>query len=149
MNINLSDALPWIAGGVGALIIYHALMSRRTEPQLAMTGNTPDFPDFPKLGIDNPYGLGPGDSQFQWVHPYNHPIIPRYVGQGSHFQNSVPLDESHFRDGIWYDQQIPPLHVKVSTNLPEPNVYSHHKMFFDERGPEQMPLERGVLTNIV
>ena len=146
--MNLNDALPWIAGGVGALIIYHALMSRNTDPQLAAAGNSIDFPDYPRIGIDNPYSVK-GDPQLQWVHPYNHPVIPRYVGAPAHFQNSIPLDESHFVNDVWYDKQIPPLYVQVSQNLPTPETYSHHHFYFDERGPEPSPLDTGTLTNTV
>jgi hypothetical protein len=123
-------------------------MANKEAPRLAAEGNTLDFPDFPKFGVE-PFRNFPGtEEQVQWPHPYAHPIIPRYVGAPAYFQQTIPLDESHYRDDVWYDKQVPPIHVTVSANHPNPETYSHHHFYFDQQR-EPGPLENGILTNVV
>lgn len=148
MNLNLNDVLPYVIGGAGLLVAYHFLTHKQTAPPLAAASNTIDFPDFPRVGIDHP-GAGqlPGtDPQITFPHPYNHPIIPRYVGAPAYFQQTIPMDAEFYRDDVWYDKQVPPIHITVSQNLPTPNTYSHHKMFF-ETEREYSPVDMGILTN--
>ena len=149
-NITFSDVLPYLIGGAGLIVAYHFLTNKHDRPQLAAVGNTPNFPDFPRVGIDHPEaGMLPStDPQLVFRHPYNHPIIPRYTGAPAHFQNSIPLDKGHYIDDVWYDKQSPPIHIKVSQNLPTPETYSHHKMYFETNEPEQTLAEQGKLNNI-
>lgn len=145
MNITFNDVIPWAIGGAGLLLATHFLT--RQEPPLAAAGNSINFPDFPRLGAE-PFHELPTDSQDVWPHPYNHPKIPRYQGSPAYFQNSIPLAKEHYTDDVWYDKQEPPLHVTVSQNLPTPETYSHHKMFFEQPGPEMSPIDVGLLNNI-
>lgn len=149
MNITFDNILPWAVGGAGLLIAYHFLMGRQEQPRLAAAGNSPNFPDFPKLGDEPFHELAGVDPQIAFPHPYAHEPIPHYHGAGSYFQNSIPLSKEHYIDDVWYDKQEPPLHIQVSQNLPTPETYSHHKMFFESNGPEPSPLDTGILKNIV
>ena len=99
------------------------------------------------MGTDPHHQLMGVDPQVAFPHPYAHPIIPRYIGAPAYFQNSIPLDETHYNNGEWQGQQIPPLYVTVSQNMPTPETYSHHHMYFETEA-EPGPLENGILHNI-
>lgn len=146
MNITFNDAIPWIIGGVGLMVAAHFLTNKTgTPPELSAESNTVDFPSFPEFGSDlaRPE-MVPSP---EWPHPYAHPRIPRPVKGPAYFQNSIPLDETHYNNGEWQGQQIPPLYITVSQNMPTPETYSHHHMYFEnEREPG--PLENGILHNI-
>ena len=146
-NITFNDVIPWVIGGAGLLAAHYLLTNRLSDPHLDSAGATIDYPNFPGVGTE---GVDPQltDPQIQWPHPYNHPIIPRYIGAPAYFQNSIPLDESHYNNGEWQGQQIPPLHTTVSQNMPTNETYSHHHFYF-ENEKEPTPLENGILKNIV
>jgi len=151
MQLNLNDALPWVIGGAGLLVLYHVLTdNKETKPELAAAGNTRDFPDFPKFGSE-PNPTLPLDDQDIWPHPYKHPKIPRYVGAGSYFQNTAPIyDPKYFQaNRKWYDLQQPPLLVTVSQNQPTPETYSHHHFYFEQNGPEEAPIDNAIFKNLV
>lgn len=148
MAITFESILPYAIGAAALMVGYHFLTHKQEDPMLSAATNTPSFPDFPRVGADIIHE-GPVDSQDAWPHPYAHPKIPRYIGAPAYFQNSIPMDASHYNDDIWYDKQTPPLHITVSQNLPTPETYSHHHFYFETPEPEPTPLDNGILKNIV
>ena len=146
-NITFNDVLPWALGAAGLLAAHYLLTSRLSDPELSAASNTIDYPNFPGVGTDPHNQITGIDPQVAFPHPYAHPIISRYIGAPAYFQNSIQLDDTHYNNGEWQGQQIPPINTTVSQNMPTNETYSHHHFYFDQER-EDSPIDMGILKNI-